>query len=130
MLIDAGIECKLNADPSLFVYCDKIRLQQVITNIISNAAKYAPNGPVDISVYREQNQAVICLKDHGKGISKELQKTMFELFSRGHESSYLPGLGIGLFISRNIINQHNGTLDVESEPGKGASFLVRLPIIS
>ena len=68
------------------------------------------------------------MKDHGPGISHEKQSTIFERFARATNSRDISGLGLGLFISKEIIEAHQGTIRVESELGKGASFIVELPL--
>lgn len=107
---------------------DKIRLEQVITNLLSNSIKYGKNKPITLEVKREDNNAVVSIKDRGIGIKKKDLSLIFERFKRGINSKDFKGLGVGLYISRQIIESHDGALTVESKEGKGSTFTLRLPI--
>lgn len=120
----------LGMNPGLVVMGDRIRLEQVITNLINNAAKYAPNAP-EIKVIAEKNkdgEVVVAVKDYGPGINKENQSRIFGQFYRiqNHQRP-VSGLGLGLYITREIIERHGGRIWVESEEGKGATFSFSLP---
>jgi PAS domain S-box-containing protein len=109
---------------------DRLRLDQVLSNLITNAVKYSPRGgEVRISVRRVGDDAEITVKDQGVGIRKEDQESIFQPFQRGEAASRgITGTGLGLYISRQIVEQHGGTISVASRPGKGSTFTVRLPI--
>ncbi|HUG15931.1 MAG TPA: GAF domain-containing protein [Thermomicrobiales bacterium] len=109
---------------------DASRLDQVITNLISNAVKYSPKGgEVLVTVRRNGESAEIEIKDEGIGISREEQAQLFQPFARGVEARRsVGGTGLGLFISREIIERHGGAIAVYSEPGAGSAFTIRLPI--
>lgn len=120
----------LGMNLGLVVMGDRIRLEQVITNLINNAAKYAPNAP-EIKVIAEKNkdgEVVVAVKDYGPGINKENQSRIFGQFYRiqNHQRP-VSGLGLGLYITREIIERHGGRIWVESEEGKGATFSFSLP---
>ena len=113
------------------IFADKDRIAQVITNFLTNAIKYSPNAD-SIDVYIEGNTkfATVRVKDYGIGISKQDHQRIFERFYRveGKSEQTFPGFGIGLFIASEIIHRHNGTISVKSERGKGAEFIVSLPL--
>jgi len=113
------------------VYGDRARLTQVLTNLLSNAVKYSPDGrDVIVEARREDDQFIFSVQDFGVGISKEMQEKVFVRFFRVSEASgnRVSGLGLGLFISSQIIKQHGGKLWLESEPGKGSTFYFSLPV--
>ncbi|HEX2914522.1 MAG TPA: ATP-binding protein [Chloroflexia bacterium] len=109
---------------------DRNRLEQVLTNLLTNAIKYSPQADrVVVSVSKNQDSVEVAVQDFGIGISRENQAKIFERFYRVESSARgFSGLGIGLYISSEIINRHNGTLSVESEEGKGSIFTFTLPI--
>ncbi len=121
-VIQAGDELPVNAD--------KIRIDQVISNLISNAVKYSPsNATISILVETTQNRTVCSVTDEGIGIPEELQPFIFDRFFRVHPSSQMfSGLGLGLFISSEIVKQHGGSMEVQSQEGKGSCFSFALPI--
>jgi len=106
---------------------DRERLRQVLSNLIDNAVKYSEAGsPVEVSA-RHLNRAVrVEVRDYGPGVPSEHQSLIFEKFGRAKGNR--PGTGLGLFIARSIAEAHGGTLDVESKPGEGATFVLELPV--
>lgn len=110
---------------------DKTRLEQVLSNLISNAFKYSP-AQTTVTVGMEQREAevIVWVRDEGFGISPENQAHVFDCFyrERTHETRAVEGLGLGLYISRQIIEQHQGRMWVESQQGKGSTFYFALPI--
>src|SRR5690606_690616 len=118
-------------DDSITIKGDLTRLVQVLANLISNAAKYTnPGGRVDIEVRSTGEHVEFCVTDNGIGIAPESVPKLFNLFSRVHSGDRAPGgLGIGLALSRKLIQMHMGDVICESEGvGKGSRFIVRLPI--
>jgi signal transduction histidine kinase len=113
------------------ITADKDRIAQVIMNFLTNAIKYSPNAD-SIDVYVEGNTkfATVRVRDYGIGIDKKDHQRIFERFYRveGKSEQTFPGFGIGLFIASEIIHRHNGTISVKSERGKGAEFIVSLPL--
>lgn len=111
------------------VYADRFRIYQVLTNLLTNAIKYSPDGgAIKIYLKREKGKAIISVQDNGIGIPKEQHKKIFERLYQvtdPKEKTY-PGLGMGLYISREIIKRHQGRIWVESEKDKGATFFVVL----
>ena len=114
---------------------DSDRLEQVWHNLISNACKYSPEGSpvtVEIKVAGENpGEAIIAVKDYGHGISPEDQQHIFDRFYRvrNRETAKTSGLGLGLFISHEIIEQHQGKMWLESQPGLGSTFYIALPMV-
>lgn len=109
---------------------DKNRIKQIITNLISNAIKYGEGKPIEVSTEVKDGKAIIKVKDHGEGIDKKYHETIFNCFQRVVSREKVSGLGLGLYIVRQLVEAHNGTVKVESEPGKGALFIVELPIVT
>ena len=108
---------------------DKFRIEQVLTNLIINVSKYAAEAPLAIELTQKDNHAVVTVRDQGPGIPPEKLKTIFERFERAVDSTAVTGLGLGLYISREIIELHHGKISVESELGKGSTFSFILPLI-
>jgi two-component system phosphate regulon sensor histidine kinase PhoR len=108
------------------------RLEQVLTNLVNNAVKYSQeNKEVIINTSRYENQVRVSVIDHGIGLSKEQKKRIFERFYRVEDKKYMAGgLGMGLYISAEIIRDHKGEIGVESELGKGSTFYFDLPLVS
>jgi PAS domain S-box-containing protein len=113
-----------------FVNGDRERLQQVIINLLSNAVKYSPDSKdIFINTYLKNDQLTVSVKDNGIGISENNFSKIFERYYRIEgQDIHFQGLGIGLFISMDIIRRHDGKLWVESEPGKGSTFYFTLPL--
>jgi signal transduction histidine kinase len=110
---------------------DPTRLDQVLTNLISNALKYSSHGPIEVTVEADNagRSAVLSVRDHGVGIPKEQQARLFEPFVRGDSAHYsASGAGLGLYITRQIVEGHDGSITLDSNPGEGATFTVRLPL--
>lgn len=109
---------------------DPERITQVLTNLLNNAINYTPNDTeIEISIVTMPTKVRVSIIDHGPGIPKELQEKLFTRFFRAtsNETAVHPGLGLGLYISRRILETHGGTLDVISEEGKGSTFYFELP---
>jgi signal transduction histidine kinase len=113
----------------LFGMWDKARTEQVITNLLSNAIKYGNGRPILIDVHEEVGRAVLLVQDQGMGIPIEDQARIFHRFERAVSAKEYSGLGLGLFIARQIVEAHGGMITVESEIGQGAIFRVELPLL-
>jgi len=105
---------------------DPLRLNQVLTNLVANAAKYGDAKPIRVSVEGDQEHARIVIADEGRGIALEDQERVFLRFERGTASG-TPGLGLGLFIARQIVEAHGGRILMRSAVGSGSTFTVELP---
>ncbi|PRB50871.1 hybrid sensor histidine kinase/response regulator [Pseudomonas sp. MYb2] len=107
---------------------DEFRIEQVVTNLLTNALRYGGRSPIQVRVYREGDEARVEVQDRGIGISQENQKRIFQQFERVSAKTVVAGLGLGLFISEQIVAAHGGSIVVESEINEGALFRVCLPI--
>lgn len=116
-----------NLEENVTIFCDRYRIEQVLVNLISNAIKYGSNGPVKIAVKHGKGNALVIVEDKGMGIAKEMQAKIFERFERAVSSTNISGLGLGLYITKQIVDAHQGSIEVESELGKGSIFKVCLP---
>jgi PAS domain S-box-containing protein len=117
----------LRADTPVVGQWDRVRLEQVVTNLLDNAIKYGAKAPIEVTVALENGSAVLTLRDRGIGISPERLPFIFGRFERAVSSRHYGGLGLGLYIVRQIVELHGGTIQVESSPGQGSTFTVRLP---
>ncbi|MGE8348588.1 hybrid sensor histidine kinase/response regulator [Pseudomonas helleri] len=108
---------------------DEFRIEQVISNLLTNALRYGAQKPIDVAVYCEEGYAVVQVRDQGIGISQENQQRIFQQFERVSGSHVVSGLGLGLFISEQIVAAHSGKIEVHSELGEGALFKVWLPLV-
>jgi signal transduction histidine kinase len=130
LLTNRQIDLRLPPDP-LILQGDQGRLSQVVTNLVTNAIKYSPpESVVRVEIYPGPTQALLSVHNDGSILSEEQQKAIFEPFYRTPEAqqSATPGWGLGLAISKEIVEQHQGRLWVESWEGKGTTFFVALPM--
>lgn len=112
------------------IYADRYRIYQVLVNLLTNAIKYSPKGGrISIASVKKGREVVVSVSDNGIGIDKKYQQKIFERLYQVTEvrEKTFPGLGIGLFISHEIINMHGGRMWVESEKGKGSTFFFTIP---
>ncbi|KKS98105.1 MAG: sensory box histidine kinase [Candidatus Gottesmanbacteria bacterium GW2011_GWA2_43_14] len=109
-------------------YWDKVRLEQVVVNFLSNAVKYGNGKPIKISVNKKDNFALLIIEDKGIGIARDKMGKIFERFKRGVTDKEYKGLGVGLYIVSQIVKQHGGKINVQSKIGKGTIFTVELPL--
>lgn len=120
---------RLNCSGSLEVQADRLRIEQVVDNLVSNAIKYSPEGgSIDITLEGRADAVEVKIKDEGIGINDAVQHKLFSQFFRAVEPGYsIPGLGMGLYITKEIIERHGGSISVESVLGKGSVFSFVLP---
>ena len=110
---------------------DQDAMQQVIFNLLDNAVKYdGDSRRIDVWVEQKGKEIITCVKDYGMGISKKEQERIFDRFYRSEEilDKGIRGSGIGLTIVKRIVEAHHGSINLESEPGKGSTFCVHLPV--
>ena len=120
-------------DAQFRVNIDKDKMEQVILNILSNSVKYTQEGgAITIDAKKEDSEVVFTIKDNGVGISEEDQKRMFERFYRVDKarSRAMGSSGLGLAITKNIVEKHQGDISVKSKPGEGTAMSVRLPLVT
>jgi signal transduction histidine kinase len=120
-------------DFACHVFGDKDRIGQVLINFLTNAIKYSPNSDkVEVWIRQlKEDHVSVSVKDHGIGIDKKYHEKIFERFYRaeGKEEQTYPGFGIGLFIAKEIIQRHDGSIRLVSEKGKGSVFTFNLPVV-
>jgi PAS domain S-box-containing protein len=106
---------------------DRMRVEQVITNLLSNAFKFGGGEPVEITVEDGPGVGRLVVVDHGIGIAAEDVERIFDRYEQATSSRVFGGLGLGLYIARQIVEAHGGTIRAESQPGAGSTFIVELP---
>jgi signal transduction histidine kinase len=124
----AGCELRVEAAPGLVGSWDRLRVDQVVTNLLANALKYGQGRPVEVRAGADGDRAVLSVRDHGIGIPLDAQQRIFERFERAVSGRHYGGFGLGLWIVRRILEEMGGRIRVESEPGVGATFTVDLPV--
>ena len=114
----------------LFITGDPHRIEQLLTNLLTNAVRYSPGTDrVELLLSEEEECALIGVKDYGVGIPEDKLEEIFSRFYRVDETkSQASGLGLGLYLSQEIVSRHGGTIWAESQPGEGSTFWVSLPI--
>jgi PAS domain S-box-containing protein len=125
----AGCRVQLRSAGPLEGFWDRLRLEQVVENLLRNAMTFGAGKPVELSVHDDgDGHAVLAIRDYGMGIDKALQEKVFLRFERAVSARHYGGLGLGLYIAKQIIEAHDGAVRVESEIGQGSTFSVELPI--
>jgi signal transduction histidine kinase len=123
----AKCELKLQADLGVEVMADRLWIERVITSLVNNAIKFGEGGLVEVVIAQQGGDALLSVRDHGVGIAEHDQQRIFEKFERVVSDRNVTGLGLGLYLSKEIVEAHHGQIEVKSELGKGALFQVRLP---
>lgn len=124
----AGCDLKFEAKDEIAGLWDQIRIEQAISNLLTNAIKYGEGKPIEVEVKKDKNWAVITVADKGIGIDQKNLGIIFERFKRGVKDGKFQGLGVGLFIVKQIIEAHGGKISVKSKLGYGSKFMIQLPI--
>jgi signal transduction histidine kinase len=120
----AGCSIKVSVPDAIVGKWDRMRIEQVLTNLLSNAMKFGARHPIEVGVTTTSTNVQISVRDHGIGISADDQARIFDRFERAVSSRHFGGLGLGLYISMQILRAHHGSLHVESTPGRGACFII------
>jgi signal transduction histidine kinase len=123
----AGTSISLEAGTPVSGWWDEFRIEQVVVNLLTNAMRYGCQQPISVTLTVEQDWARIDVRDCGPGIAPENQAKIFEPYERGVGSDAPAGLGLGLYISRQLAEVHEGSLTLESKPGEGSTFSLTLP---
>jgi signal transduction histidine kinase len=126
----AAAQCRLAVvvQPGTEAVIDRFRIEQVVSNLLGNAMKYAAGAPVEVHVSRRDGSAVIEVRDSGPGVPKAAQARVFERYFRAVPHTHVTGFGLGLYIAEQIVQLHGGRITLESERGAGATFTVILPV--
>ncbi len=126
-LLEAHCSLTIHDDEVIKGNWDRSRIDEVITNLLSNAIKFGHHHPIEIILSQSNNFATLMVRDHGIGIEPSQQSRLFQRFERGVSGRQYSGLGLGLYICRNIITAHGGSIRVDSRVGEGSVFTVVLP---
>jgi signal transduction histidine kinase len=123
----AGSAIILEVQPEVTGIWDRLRLEQVVTNLLGNAVKYGQGNPITVTLTADRDTAVLRVSDRGIGILSGQQEKIFERFERAVGPREFGGFGLGLWITRQIVDASGGAISVESALGEGSTFTVRLP---
>jgi PAS domain S-box-containing protein len=115
-------------DGDVIGYWDQTRLDQLFSNLLSNAIKYTDGRPIRMELRKGEKSITFSIADEGPGIPYHMQSKVFERFGRASDPRKISGLGLGLYVSRQIVEAHKGEIGLESRPGQGAKFIVHLPL--
>jgi PAS domain S-box-containing protein len=124
----AGSQLEVQVEGTLRGHWDAARLEQVVTNLLDNALKYGAGKPIRVQARAENGRAVLTVTDHGIGIEPSHLNRIFERFERAVSERHYGGLGLGLYITRELVQAHGGSIRVESEPNVRTAFTVELPL--
>jgi signal transduction histidine kinase len=126
----SGCSISLHAEQPVIGFWDEFRIEQVVINLLTNALRYGEGKPVDVRMTPLDEGVRIDVRDGGRGISAADQKRIFGQFERAvdREGDKTGGLGLGLYITHQLVQAHGGSIEVESQPGEGSVFTVRLPL--
>jgi signal transduction histidine kinase len=117
----------LQMEPDIQIECDPLRIEQVLVNLLSNALKYGSEKDVKVTLENLGDSVSLAVQDTGIGIPPEQQEQIFKRFERLVPHTNVSGMGLGLYISRQIVHAHHGEITLESEKGVGSKFTVLLP---
>ncbi|MFL5350084.1 MAG: MASE1 domain-containing protein [Hyalangium sp.] len=123
---DSAVRVELQAHVT--AWWDRGRIEQALVNLLANAIKFGAGHPIEVQVSREGRWVRIAVRDHGIGIAPEARERIFERFERAVSSREYGGLGLGLFLTRQMVESHGGTIHVESHAGDGSTFVLQIPI--
>jgi signal transduction histidine kinase len=122
------LELSVSGDAGVFAYADRLRLRQILTNLVANAVKFTEKGSVAIQIEAHRQKVAMNVIDTGPGVSREEQAAIFEVYRQGADARRRRGgAGLGLAITRRLVEMHHGTITLHSEVGRGSTFVVTLP---
>lgn len=122
------LELSVSGDAGVFAYADRLRLRQILTNLVANAVKFTERGSVSIRIEAQRQAVAISVIDTGPGVSEEEQAAIFEVYRQGSDARRRRGgAGLGLAITRRLVEMHHGTIALYSEVGHGSTFVVTIP---
>lgn len=129
LTLDGSVKSTIDVhgDKSVSVRCDRLRIEQVVINLLRNAIAFGENRPIQLMVSDLGERVRLVVRDNGIGIDPEDHERIFKRFERAVSTTNYGGMGLGLYISKQIVEMHGGTLRVESRKGEGATFVVELP---
>jgi signal transduction histidine kinase len=110
------------------IVADNFRIEQVIVNLLSNAMKYGAGKPIQITLTQKEATVELAFRDQGIGIPLDKQAVIFGRFERASNTQNIGGLGLGLYIAKQIVEAHHGEIKVESQPESGSTFTLVLPL--
>ncbi len=124
----SGVEVQFQCTQEVSGKWDSFRIEQVLLNLLINAIRYGKNKPIYVEVSKDTGNALLIVRDQGMGITSEDQQRVFERFERVISENKVSGIGLGLFISNNIVKAHNGKILLKSKVDEGSEFTVILPM--
>ncbi len=125
--LSTGTQLNVSIDGNPIAFVDRYRMEQVLVNLLNNAQKYGLGKPVDVSLRKKSNEVILTVRDRGVGIAEAQIHKIFGKFERGGKVSSIAGLGLGLYITREIISAFKGDIKVQSREGELTEFVVSLP---
>jgi signal transduction histidine kinase len=123
----AGSQIEVAGDASVSGQWDPTRMEQLVTNLLRNALAFGRGLPIRVTVTGDESKARLAIADQGIGIAREQQMRIFGRFQRAVSAQHYGGLGLGLYVVKQVVDAHRGSVHVDSEPGSGATFTVELP---
>jgi two-component system sensor kinase FixL len=117
----------IDAPERLEAVCDRFRFEQILNNMLSNAVKYGQGRPVELHLSGDAHSVRLAVRDHGIGIAPEDRERIFQKFERAAAARNYGGMGLGLYISRYLVEAHGGAMTVDATLGEGTTFIVQLP---
>ncbi len=126
LLQSSGSTVELEGSPA-YGYWDRYRIEQIVTNLLTNAIKYGAGSKIEIQIRVKENFALLSVRDYGIGIAKEDHGRIFGQFERAVSHSGISGFGLGLYIVKQLAEAHQGEISLESELGQGSTFTLKLP---
>ncbi len=124
----AGCQVRINVEDGVSALCDPMAVEQIVENLLSNAIRFGPGRPVEISFASDGEVARLSVRDEGVGISDCDQALIFERFHRSRRAKPNGGFGVGLWVTRQLVRAMRGEISVSSSPGAGSAFTVRFPL--